>query len=62
MPSTVIDACPLCGLCFGNRLLLEFYVREDHAQKPERLAVPPAPAGQPARPPRDYPESDAAAE
>jgi hypothetical protein len=30
MPVTLIATCPLCGLHFTNRALLELHVREDH--------------------------------
>lgn len=33
MPSTLIPACPLCGLLFPNRALLDLHVREDHLHR-----------------------------
>ena len=33
MPSTLNPACPLCGLRFGNKPLLDLHVREDHRQR-----------------------------
>jgi hypothetical protein len=30
MPATLVAICPLCGLRFANRALLELHVREDH--------------------------------
>jgi hypothetical protein len=30
MPTTLIDTCPLCGLRFGSRPLLELHIRDDH--------------------------------
>lgn len=32
MPSMLNPACPLCGLRFGNKPLLELHIREDHRQ------------------------------
>ena len=33
MPTTLNPACPLCGLRFGNRPLLDLHIREDHRQR-----------------------------
>ena len=33
MPSTLIPACPLCGLRFSNRALLDLHLREDHLER-----------------------------
>src|SRR5258707_7136148 len=33
MPSTLIPACPLCGLRFSNGALLDLHLREDHLQR-----------------------------
>jgi hypothetical protein len=33
MPSTLNPACPLCGLSFRNRPLLDLHLREDHRQR-----------------------------
>jgi hypothetical protein len=30
MPTMLIPTCPLCGLRYGNRALLELHIREDH--------------------------------
>jgi hypothetical protein len=62
MPTTLIDTCPLCGLRFRNRPLLELHIREDHLQARDHQADSPAPADQAARPSGDHPESRAAAE
>ena len=32
MPSTLNPTCPLCGLRYLNRPLLELHLREDHPQ------------------------------
>jgi hypothetical protein len=39
MPSTLISACPLCGLRFANRALLDLHIREDHWER-KNLAEP----------------------
>jgi hypothetical protein len=52
--------CPLCGLRYADRPLLELHIREDHAQREHTAAAPaapdpaldPAPAPPPAPPPR----------
>jgi hypothetical protein len=46
MPITLIATCPLCGLRFTNRPLLELHIREDHVRPPvqDRQADSPAPA------------------
>jgi hypothetical protein len=33
MSSTLNPACPLCGLQYANRPLLELHIREDHPQR-----------------------------
>jgi hypothetical protein len=33
MPATLIANCPLCGLRFTNRSILELHVREDHVNR-----------------------------
>jgi hypothetical protein len=33
MPSTLNPACPLCGLQYASRPLLELHIREDHPQR-----------------------------
>lgn len=42
MTTTTIATCPLCGLRFSNRPLLELHVREDHPRR-----RPHEPPGQP---------------
>jgi hypothetical protein len=52
--------CPLCGLRYPTRPLLDLHIREDHAQRKDKPAAPaaqaraqdPAPAPAPAPPPR----------
>ena len=51
--------CPLCGLRYADRPLLELHIREDHAQRDSKPAAPapdpapaPPPAAAPASPPR----------
>lgn len=39
MPSTTNPTCPLCGLRFENKPLLDLHIREDHR--------PPDPPGAP---------------
>jgi hypothetical protein len=47
MTATMNPACPLCGLRFDSRPLLELHIREDHRQRarhePGGTPVPPAP-------------------
>ena len=49
--------CPLCGLRYPARPLLDLHIREDHAQRDAKPAVPaaeaqaPDPAPAPAPPP-----------
>jgi hypothetical protein len=41
MPVSLIAVCPLCGLRFANRAMLELHVREDHRRRPPpRDSVP----------------------
>jgi len=47
MTSTLNPACPLCGLRFDSRPLLDLHVREDHRQRARR-----DPGGTPVPPPR----------
>jgi hypothetical protein len=42
--------CPLCGLRYPARPLLDLHIREDHAQRDDKPAVP-APAPPPDPPP-----------
>ena len=46
--------CPLCGLKYPARPLLDLHIREDHAQRDDKPAAPPRtppPAAPPAAPP-----------
>ena len=37
MPASLVVTCPLCGLRFTNRALLELHLREDHPRpQPKR--------------------------
>ena len=48
--------CPLCGLRYADRPLLELHIREDHAQRDSKPAAPaPDPAPAPAPPPAAAP-------
>ena len=47
MPAILIATCPLCGLRYANRPLLELHVREDH--RPRRHTQPGS--HDPGRPP-----------
>jgi hypothetical protein len=38
MPTMLIPTCPLCGLRYASRPLLELHIREDHG--PRRRAQP----------------------
>jgi hypothetical protein len=60
MTATLHPACPLCGLRFGSRPLLDLYIRADHRQRDPgdtRIPMPrpgtasdlPAPAAAPVR-------------
>lgn len=55
MTSTLTPTCPVCGLRFENRPILELHIREDHPQhsasaEPGHALPAAAPASQP--PPR----------
>jgi hypothetical protein len=43
MTTTTITTCPLCGLRFSNRPLLELHVREDHPRRPHEPPGQPEP-------------------
>jgi hypothetical protein len=43
--------CPLCGLKYPARPLLDLHIREDHAQRDDKPAAVPAPAPPPAAAP-----------
>ena len=50
--------CPLCGLRYPARSLLDLHIREDHAQRDSKPAAPaPGPAPAPAPPPAAAPAS-----
>jgi hypothetical protein len=41
MTATLHPACPLCGLRFGSRPLLDLHIREDHRQRdPGGIQIP----------------------
>jgi hypothetical protein len=41
MTATLHPACPLCGLRFGSRPLLDLHIREDHRQRdPGDIRIP----------------------
>ena len=41
MTATLHPACPLCGLRFGSRPLLDLHIREDHRQRdPGDIQIP----------------------
>jgi hypothetical protein len=40
MSSTLTSTCPLCGLGYPNRALLELHIREDHPQHREAAGEP----------------------
>jgi hypothetical protein len=53
MPTTLTPTCPLCGLRYHDRPLLELHIREDHRPR-DRHAEPesdPGGSGDPATPP-----------
>lgn len=54
MSLSLIATCPLCGLRFANRALLELHVREDHRRRRPPPARPgrPGPGAEPAAPKR----------
>jgi hypothetical protein len=39
MTSTLNPSCPLCGLRYASKPLLELHIREDHRPQPGRLEV-----------------------
>ena len=39
--------CPLCGLKYPARPLIDLHIREDHAQRDDKPAAGPAPAPPP---------------
>ena len=52
--------CPLCGLRYADRPLLELHIREDHAQREDAAVGPAAPAPDPAPAPPAAPPPRAA--
>ena len=36
MSSTLTPTCPLCGLRYNDRSLLDLHIREDHVQRDQR--------------------------
>ena len=51
MPTTLNPTCPLCGLRYTDRSLLELHIREDHRPRERpRNQIPAAPVTP--RPPR----------
>ena len=56
MPYTLNPACPLCGLRYSDRPLLELHLREDHLQRDRRAEPEPGdPLGAGARRPSAVP-------
>jgi hypothetical protein len=53
--------CPLCGLRYADRPLLELHIREDHAQREDTAAAPAHPAPDPAPAPPAAPPPPRAA-
>jgi hypothetical protein len=47
--------CPLCGLRYPARPLLDLHIREDHAQRDDKPAAPPPRTPPPAVPPSGAP-------
>ncbi len=47
--------CPLCGLRYPARPLLDLHIREDHAQRDAKPAAPAAEAHAPAQDPAPPP-------
>jgi hypothetical protein len=52
--------CPLCGLRYADRPLLELHIREDHRQREHTAAAPVPPAPDPAPAPPAAPPPRAA--
>ena len=55
MPTTLNPACPLCGLRYTDRPLLELHFREDHRPRDRHAEPEPDPGGSadaPTSPPR----------
>jgi hypothetical protein len=45
MPTTLNPTCPLCGLRYTDRPLLELHLREDHFRRDHRAEPPPGDSG-----------------
>jgi hypothetical protein len=45
MPTTLNPTCPLCGLRYNDRPLLELHLREDHRQRDHRAEPAPDDSG-----------------
>ena len=52
MSSTLTPACPLCGLRYASKPLLELHIREDHRRRRRAQPAPPDVAGTQASPRR----------
>jgi hypothetical protein len=53
MSSTLIPACPLCGLRFANRPLFDLHIREDHRQRNRHAEPDHNHSGDPGDPARE---------
>lgn len=51
MTSTLTPACPLCGLRYASKPLLELHIREDHRRRRAQPAPPDVAGGTRASPP-----------
>jgi hypothetical protein len=56
MSSTINPTCPLCGLRYTDRPLLELHIREDHVQRDHAQEAPHDEPGA-TRPPQQAPPS-----
>ena len=55
---TINPTCPLCGLRYADRMLLDLHIREDHAQRQQAPEPGPGEPGD-TGPPRQAPPRDA---
>ncbi len=46
MPTTLNPTCPLCGLRYTGRPLLELHIREDHRPRDRHADAEPVPGDQ----------------